>query len=554
MRNLNSKNIISEFSAVVYPLIYTNINILFQLGNIDYLDLFIDKVFGSEVSLFYLQNSRKNIFSFCTRNIDIFESLEFLVELKKILSYKNKNLLETERDNIRFSTYINKIFITNSEYNQSLFNSKQNISLYISFICVLVAAFLILCFCHYVFSSSSLEYCHVGENNTSSFLNKNPIRTFISNCVDIWNFKNIKAVWNRKRENIKREENFINRLNEMIQFVKEQSYESNTHIEENISEKLSYITRDVSKKFIGEQNKSGKCKCGEYYVNLIRDMKEMQIAMLQETITLTAVEGKPKPNPYFVGKFKKNNKKNKRKFNNIRSNRGIWSLEAFDQCDEHTKEEIKNYIEENNNKREVRLNKYIQFEESLLKQNFTFLSFENIPNFRRYNKYNQVGEWMERIETGLFPTLKEIKECGDEVIESWRKDVLDYYKYETNHISRNCKKSTVKGIRFGYIFNLNDMRVRITDTQMKEVGLWFNKKYFQVFGGIFHGMETRKSKNPHFFYAELRALKVFLAPHLKFLTCHWGEFKRFEIDVANYFCKEMRDWKNSECTEGVCWA
>ena len=66
-------------------------------------------------------------------------------------------------------------------------------------------------------------------------------------------------------------------------------------------------------------------------------------------------------------------------------------------------------------------------------------------------------------------------------------------------------------------------------------------------------MKNRKNKNLHFFFAELRALDIFFLPHSKFLSCPWGELKRFERDVSHYFVKEMQVWGKLECTHGICW-
>ena len=82
-KNFNCKKIINELSTVAYPLTSTSISVTFPLGNIDYLDLFIDKIFGPEKRLFYFQNSKKEKFIFKTNIMKISECLELLVQLKK---------------------------------------------------------------------------------------------------------------------------------------------------------------------------------------------------------------------------------------------------------------------------------------------------------------------------------------------------------------------------------------------------------------------------------------------------------------------------------------
>ena len=90
------------------------------------------------------------------------------------------------------------------------------------------------------------------------------------------------------------------------------------------------------------------------------------------------------------------------------------------------------------------------------KQNFTLISFEMFPELKRYNEYNQHGDWMGHVGTFVYPTFDEIKEGGKEIVEEWKNKSLSYYSKEERYITdhRGIVKVNKKG---GYsIYNLNN--------------------------------------------------------------------------------------------------
>ena len=193
-----------------------------------------------------------------------------------------------------------------------------------------------------------------------------------------------------------------------------------------------------------------------------------------------------------------------------------------------------------------KLNGYIKFEKNLTKQNITLISFENFPEFKRYNEFDEKGEWRGRVET--FANFNPVKSLYCDTSESGEESKA-YYMREMEFIfnNRDEVENSKKGIF--RVFNLENKKFKLSHKQIADLVVWFNKNFFQLLEDTFNDMEVNLNNQPFIFMVKVKALTRFLRRQPMFQEINKGEFAKFINKAYSDFFEDF--YKDNVCVPGT---